>query len=389
MPSFVASAEGEPAPDQLAAAVRFLAMRGVCSMAWLDDELRTKACFGPLATGIVPGLPIARSVVALLGLEDEIKALRNTQNGVVAVPGVRMGSPSGDDDRLDLNVFWMPPEQHYLLLISRTSPDEDARQGEFLAESRLRRMAEAEVAAQAEIIRRTNRELAAANQDLEEFAQVISHDLRAPLRGVRYAVSDAQAALVSSAAVTASEHLTQALAHTRRMSAMLTGLLDYARLERKADAVSLVDTRTLVDEIVAASREGGRHEISVEGVWPTIATLAQPFDIVLRNIVDNAVKHHDREAGGHIVVRCVAGAGRELEITVADDGPGIDPAWHEAIFEPFKQIAETNGTAGAGIGLALVKKTIERFGGGIAVKSDPAKERGTTFVVRWPAEIEP
>ncbi|MBS0242772.1 MAG: HAMP domain-containing histidine kinase, partial [Proteobacteria bacterium] len=78
--------------------------------------------------------------------------------------------------------------------------------------------------------------------------------------------------------------------------------------------------------------------------------------------------------------------GEMLLLSVADDGPGIDPAWHQAIFLPFKQV-EASEAAGAGIGLALVKKTVERFGGSIEVRSEPAQQRGTTFRVAWPKKI--
>ena len=120
---------------------------------------------------------------------------------------------------------------------------------------------------------------------------------------------------------------------------------------------------------------------------PTFATIAQPLDIVLRNLIDNAVKHHDLEAG-RIIVHAEDG-GENWIFSVADDGPGIPRDWHDAIFEPFKRILdEEEAPEGSGIGLALVKKTVEWFGGRIEIRSDPAARRGTTFRVHWPKEIK-
>jgi signal transduction histidine kinase len=74
--------------------------------------------------------------------------------------------------------------------------------------------------------------------------------------------------------------------------------------------------------------------------------------------------------------------------SVVDDGPGIHTDWHEAIFAPFRRIADTEvAPEGSGIGLALVKKTVEYFGGEITVLSDPTRQRGTTFRVYWPKEL--
>jgi hypothetical protein len=280
-------------------------------------------------------------------------------------------------------MYWMAGESCYVLLIARAVSRHDVAQ-RLAAETRKRLMAEEALAAKAQELARANAELAAANHDLAEFAYVISHDLRAPLRGLRYAATDAQAALVGGEAEAATEHLTRVIERARRMGAMLTGLLEYSRIGRKSDAAVVLDTRALAEEIAASSTEGSPHRITVEGTWPELETIAEPLDIVVRNLVDNAVKHHDGERGC-IRVACEETADR-LIITVADDGPGIEPEWHRAIFEPFKQIADADEAPpdGAGIGLALVKKTVERFGGSVSVESDPARARGTTFRVEWP-----
>jgi signal transduction histidine kinase len=364
----------------------YLAGRGIFGVVWLDDELRAVERYGDVAADIPLGMPIAESLVAFVGLEDDIRALKAQPRRSVALPGVKLQTATGPADRqpfrVNLAVYWMETTGRYLLLVNRAVSRTDLEQA-FLAENRLRQMAEAEVAAQALIIAKANDELAIANRDLGEFAHVISHDLRAPLRGLRYAATDAQAAVAAGDGDAAAAHLGKVVERSRRMSAMLTGLLEYSRIGRKADAAAMLDTRALAGEIALSSSEGTGITVDVAGTWPRILTVAEPLDIVLRNLVDNAVKHHDRESG-RITLAC-EDAGDLLQISVADDGPGIEPQWHSAIFEPFKQV--TDEADGAGIGLALVKKTLERFGGSIAVQSDPAQSRGTTFRLTWPKRM--
>ena len=151
------------------------------------------------------------------------------------------------------------------------------------------------------------------------------------------------------------------------MTRMLTGLLEYSRFSRRGEALETVDTAALVREVVSSLARPPAMAIEVAGSWPKLVTLAQPLDIVLRNLLDNAVKHHDR-GEGTIVVEGVARS-EDLLIRVRDDGPGIPPHWQTAVFEPFRMISEDLGEAhedrGAGLGLTLVKKIAESVGGSI------------------------
>lgn len=376
---------GAAPSERLAAATGFLASRDALAMAWLDEALRPVFVLGSLIGRLPAGVSVTESVAALSGLTHDLLGLRDDPGRVFIMPGVRpQWSTEKPDLRLDFAVFYRPGEGQFLLLVTQAvfwSELEYALQ----AEVRARNIAEAEVAAQARVIQKTNQELSEVNRDLDAFASMISHDLRAPLRGLRYAAGDADAALASGDVEKARMDLERARARARRMSEMLTGLLDFARAGRKSDKLEQIDTHALVMEIVSSAGADATQTIDVAGSWPTIATLAEPLDIVLRNLLDNAVKHHDR-AEGHIVVSCSDKPGH-IEISVADDGPGIEPAWHEAIFHPFKQIADSDAVGGAGIGLALVKKTVERFGGSIRVVSDPASRRGAEFQVTWPKAI--
>ena len=386
MPSSAAKVDrAEAANERIVEAMHFLAQQGSRGMAWLDPELRVIERFGSLTDGLTPGTLVVQAFDALVGLEDDLLALKSLPDPKpLVLANVLSSKASAPGERMTISVYWIAEDQQFLLVLSRAASFAEI-EFRLAAETRARAIAEAEVAAHARVVQRVNQELAAANRDLQEFASVISHDLRAPLRGLRYAVTDAKGALSSGDAAAASEGVERALALAHRMSAMLTGLLDYTRIGRKSDAAAPVRTRELVAEIVDSLASGCTQHIVVEGDWPTITTVEEPLDIVLRNLIENAVKHHDR-ADGRIVVRARTESDR-LVISVCDDGPGIDPEWHEAVFLPFRQIADAEDVGGAGIGLALVKKTVERFGGTIEVHSDPSCKRGSTFKVGWPITL--
>ena len=166
----------------------------------------------------------------------------------------------------------------------------------------------------------------------------------------------------------------------------MSGLLEYARVGRKKEAVAEVDTGRLIRDIIEGIGAPAGLKIDKRGTWPVLATLAEPLDVVLRNLIENAVKHHDTRQG--TITLSVTGDEGGFRFDVADDGPGIDPSYHAAIFEPFRTIAGEETPDSSGIGLALVKKTAEVVGGRIEVISDPAVRRGTTFRLYWPRVIE-
>jgi signal transduction histidine kinase len=103
----------------------------------------------------------------------------------------------------------------------------------------------------------------------------------------------------------------------------------------------------------------------------------------LRNLIDNAIKHHDCLTTGRVTIDAQL-VGSCVEFTVTDNGPGIDPAFHARIFEIFRTLKPRDQVEGSGIGLSLVQRLVERRGGQIRVESSP--RRGTTFRFTWPIE---
>ena len=109
-----------------------------------------------------------------------------------------------------------------------------------------------------------------------------------------------------------------------------------------------------------------------------------PLETVLRNLINNAIKHHDRR-DGHVQI-AVQDLGEFFEFSISDDGPGIAPEYHERIFQLFQTLKPRDQVEGSGMGLAIVKKIVESRNGRITVTSEPGQ--GATFTFTWPKEQE-
>jgi signal transduction histidine kinase len=373
---------GAPEDVPFVAAGKMLAERGVYGLVWFDDALTVTARYGQLADFVDVGVAITSSVPPLFGLERDIVALRGSLGTVVDVPAVSIIADGKQSPRLNLTVLWSSEEGAFILLISRAVPRSDL-QIEFSRQIRGRLLAEGELKRKSVDLARANAQLERANHDLEEFAAIISHDLKAPMRALRFLADDIESELGQAMPEKAHEKLDRLKEQSRRMTDMLTALLEYSSAGRKSEVLETVDTRAVVRGIVGSVHRGAAFRIEVDGTWPVLTTLRAPLDLVLRNLIDNAVKHHDREDG----LVHIAGADRAdtFEISIADDGPGIAPKHREAILLPFRKLSEQSD--GQGMGLAVVSRTLRLLGGRLDVLSCPEGGRGVMFRVHWPKTI--
>lgn len=224
-------------------------------------------------------------------------------------------------------------------------------------------------------------ELERSNADLELFAGAASHDLKAPLRNIgvllEWVVEDVGANLSDESR----EHVVLVQDALNRMNRLLDDLLDYSRVGRRKDEVQEVDCSVLVGDVVTllAPREG--IVVDVPDDLPQVVSPVPPLRQVFQNLIGNAVKYHDCPTG-RIEVRAEI-VGDFVEFCVADDGPGIPKEHHEVIFEAFRTL-DVSSTRGTGLGLALVKRVVDVFGGELVVESEG---RGTTFRFTWPRDV--
>ncbi len=364
--------------ERLAAAGAFFAGREVYGLAWIDASLVVRATYGAKAGFIPVGRPVTECVTPLIGLEPQMHELRRNPAEALELPAVVIHTGPDSQARYNLSLFWSPEIETYLLLVARADLN-GTLEIELLRQVRARLMAEAETKAKSEALARANREL-------ESYTAIISHDLQAPMRALRSVAEEASATLEAGNIAEARLKLEWIGAQTRRMSAMLSGLLDYSSIGRKVEAIEPVDTRAIAEAIRDSVPASGGKSVIVTGNWPLIETLKAPLHLVLRNLVDNAVKHHDRP-NGTVTLAC-SETGDALIITVTDDGVGIPSSHQDAIFLPFRTLAAPGSpTSGLGLGLALVRRTLESVGGGIRVLSQGEARRGTTFEIRWPRTV--
>jgi PAS domain S-box-containing protein len=224
------------------------------------------------------------------------------------------------------------------------------------------------------------RELARSNVDLEEFAYVASHDLKAPLRAISHLVQWIGDDIRAVANPETLENLELLQGRVARMQMLLDGLLNYSRVGHSNSPIEDVDIAELVREVAAMLAPPPDFIVTCEGAMPVIRTDRMSIQVVLENLIGNGLKHHDR-AEGRITVSARL-VDEVTEIRVSDDGPGILPEYHERIFVMFQTLLSRDDVESSGIGLAIVKKKVQSHGGQVWVESAPPA-RGTTFVFTW------
>lgn len=359
---------------------RLVADARVYGALWLDQDLIVRQTFGPLVSFVEAGRPVTQSLVPFIGLEDELRALPMDTGHILELPAVAVRAGDTTTPRLNFSVFWIKSHALYMVLVYRSSAQTELEM-ELSRQIRARLMAEEEVMQKSKELAKTNTELERANGDLEAYASIIAHDLKSPLRAMRHLVDDIGHSFNDASAAAVVHNLEALKFQSQRMSDMMAALLDYSAIGQKQETVEAVNTARLLDAIVRSLPHPDGISICIQGEWPVVQTSKAPLDLVLRNLIDNAVKHHDRAVGA--VTISAEETPAVLTISIADDGPGIAPELQRAIFLPFRKGSDRE-TDGHGMGLALVKRTIELQGGRLDVQSDPDHRRGATFIVRWP-----
>jgi PAS domain S-box-containing protein len=234
-------------------------------------------------------------------------------------------------------------------------------------------------------------ELIRSNKDLEQFAYVASHDLKAPLRAIELLVQWITEGLAGYDTNNVQENLALLGKRTQRLNRLLDDLLAYSRAGRKVGSHRSVDTHALVLDVVQLINAPPTISVSVEGQLPTLKTYPAPLEQVFRNLIGNAVKHHPGPEG-RIVVSCRDDGDRYI-YTIEDDGEGIPAEYAERVFEMFQTLKSRDQVEGSGMGLAIVNRIVQWQGG--RVWFEPAAEgRGTVFKFEWkkqqplPASVE-
>lgn len=227
-------------------------------------------------------------------------------------------------------------------------------------------------------------ELERSNKDLDSFAYIASHDLKSPLRGVQQLTNWIEEDLKAVQDSEINQHLSLLRSRVNRMERLLDDLLTYSRVGREDAKIETVDVTELITYIFDFCNVSGNFNLVIEGYSGHIKVLRVPLEKVLRNLINNAIKHHDKPTG--TITVNVELQTKQCIFEIKDDGPGIDAEFNEVIFEIFKTLRPRDEIEGSGMGLAIVKKSIESQGGKIEVFDNVP--RGACFRFSWQFYID-
>ncbi|MEN9935391.1 MAG: hypothetical protein RLZZ387_1970 [Chloroflexota bacterium] len=219
------------------------------------------------------------------------------------------------------------------------------------------------------------------NRELDQFAYVTSHDLKAPLRGIANLAQWVEEDLDEAVTPEVRQHLELLRGRVNRMEGLIDGILQYSRVGRVAVQPERVDVGQLVADVVDLLAPPESATVEVAPDMPTLTTERLPLQQVFQNLIGNALKH----AGPAVRVRVsYRDHGTSYEFAVTDDGPGIPPQYHGRIFGIFQTLASRDKVEGSGLGLALIKKIVEYRRGRVWLES--TEGQGTTFFFTWPKD---
>lgn len=218
-------------------------------------------------------------------------------------------------------------------------------------------------------------ELSSANEELTNFAYVVSHDLKAPLRGIGSLADWLATDYAEQFNDEGREHMRLLINRVHRMSSLIDGILQYSRVGRVKEALLPVDLNRLLADVVDLLAPPPHIRVTVAPDLPTIVTEPTRIQQVFHNLISNAINYMNKPQGE--VEVGVTDAGRYWRFHVRDNGPGIEERHFERIFQLFQTLASRDRVESTGVGLALVKKIVEMYHGQVGLESTVGA--GTTF----------
>lgn len=217
-----------------------------------------------------------------------------------------------------------------------------------------------------------------SNEDLEQFAFIASHDLKSPLSAIEKLVSWIEEDCEDVLPESSKDHLIMLRQRCNRMTKLLDDLLAYAKIGKMKDKPTAVALKAMVDDVALLLDKPEGFSLTATDMQLFIPSV--PFELVLRNLVSNAIKHHDK-GSGEISIECVETPGF-YRISVTDDGPGIPLNLQGKAVEMFQTLQPRDKVEGSGMGLSMVNRIVDHYKGEFRILSD--SERGTRIEILWP-----
>lgn len=287
----------------------------------------------------------------------------------------------GEDFKVEMRTIWQDGTVHWVYSLGKLSYDLHGKPKEIIGiaiNTTPSKIAEQE-------LQETLKQLKRSNAELEQFAYVASHDLQEPLRMITSFLQLLQRRYEHQLDSNANEFIQFAVDGAARMQELVNDLLAYSRIERKTGKFEEVDTEEILKQITFESRlliEENNADISYDNLPVVRADYPQMVQ-VFQNLLSNSIKYNNQE-------RPTIHVSAEKKDTdwlfkVEDNGIGIDPKHGERVFKIFQRLHARDEYEGTGIGLAIVKRIVERHGGMIWYESQP--DQGSTFYFNIPREM--
>lgn len=228
------------------------------------------------------------------------------------------------------------------------------------------------------------KQLERVNQELKDFAYIISHDLKAPLRGIKTLADWISADYADKLDENGREQMTLLSSRVDRMHNLIDGVLQYSRVGRVKEKMIQLNLNEVVSEIIDTLAPPENIVVTVEDELPVIECEQTRITQVFQNLLSNAIKYIDKPQG-QIRIGCVE-EDSFWKFSIADNGPGIEKKYFERIFRMFQTLSPRDEFESTGVGLTVVKKIVEMYGGKIWVESKVGE--GSTFLFTLPKHKE-
>jgi len=229
-------------------------------------------------------------------------------------------------------------------------------------------------------IQKKSYDLEQKNKELDEFASIVSHDLKAPLRGIGSLVDWLYEDNKEKLDAEGQENLESLKGRVVRMNHLIDGILAYSRLGRVLQKMEMIDMNKLLADVIDILEPPENIKIDIVGNLPAIKASRIQMEQLFQNLLSNAIKYMDKEKG-KVEVSCFQD-GLNWHFKVKDNGPGIPSEFFERIFKIFQTLKPRDRVESTGIGLSIVKKIVELHSGQIWPESTLGQ--GTTFHVSLP-----
>ena len=228
-------------------------------------------------------------------------------------------------------------------------------------------------------------EMEVVNQELENFAYVASHDLKAPLRAIGSLSSWLSADHADQLDEAGQELVGLINGRVHRMESLIDGILQYSRIGRASDERTAVDLNLLLIEVIDLLAPPPSIQITIPGKLPIVYAEKTRMGQLFQNLISNAIKFMDKPQGKiDLQHKEVNGY---WQFSMMDNGSGIEPKYFDKIFQLFQTLNPRDELESSGVGLSLVKKIVEMYGGQIWLESVPGES--TTFHFTLPQQASP